>query len=77
MTNTKIPKDLEERFTQPKGWRSHHFESNGMRIAFGSVFPEDSVPDAVVVCEKLEYYDNRTEMMIQLHIKGQKLCTVS
>ena len=50
MTNTKTPKDLEERFTQPKGWRSHHFESNGMRIAFGSVFPEDSVPDAVVVC---------------------------
>jgi len=48
-THDKIP-DLEERFLKPKGWRSHHFISNGMRITFGSVFPEDSVPDAVVVC---------------------------
>lgn len=46
---SNIP-DLEERFLQPKGWRSHHFESHGKRIAFGSVFPENSVPDAVVVC---------------------------
>lgn len=48
--NSITPPDLEERFTQPKGWRSHHFESHGKRIVFGSVFPEDSIPDAVVVC---------------------------
>ncbi|NCT40908.1 MAG: alpha/beta hydrolase [Alphaproteobacteria bacterium] len=48
-SDTHIP-NLEERFLQPKGWRAHHFESHGMRITFGSVFPEDSVPDAVVVC---------------------------
>ena len=48
-THEHIP-DLEERFLQPKGWRAHHFQSHGMRIKFGSVFPEDSVPDAVVVC---------------------------
>lgn len=47
--HNNIP-DLEERFLQPKGWRSHHFESHGVRIAYGCVFPEDSVPDAVVVC---------------------------
>lgn len=42
--------DLEERFLQPPGWRSHHFESHGKRITYGCVFPADSVPDAVVVC---------------------------
>ena len=42
--------DLEERFLQPDGWRSHHFESHGKRITYGCVFPADSVPDAVVVC---------------------------
>jgi len=50
MTQSDITPDLEERFLQPDGWRSHHFESNGMRIAYGCVFPQDSVPDAVVVC---------------------------
>ncbi len=45
----KIP-DLEDRFLPPNGWRPHHFKSHGMRIAFGSAFPENEVPDAVVVC---------------------------
>ncbi len=43
--------DIEERFAQPKGWRWHSFEREaGRRIRFGSVFPQDSIPDAVVVC---------------------------
>jgi len=50
MTEHCAPPNLEERFCEPQGWRSHHFQSNGMRMSFGSVFPQDSVPDAVVVC---------------------------
>lgn len=42
--------DLEDRFLQPKGWRWHSFERAGRKIRFGSVFPEDSVPDAIIVC---------------------------
>ena len=46
--------DLEERFLEPEGWRWHSFtrptQSGGRKIRFGSVFPKDSVPDAVVVC---------------------------
>lgn len=46
--------DLEERFLEPEGWRWHSFtrptQSGGRKILFGSVFPKDSVPDAVVVC---------------------------
>lgn len=46
-----ITPDIEERFWQPKGWRWHHFERiKGRKIRFGSVFPQDSIPDAVVVC---------------------------
>lgn len=41
---------LEERFTQPEGWRWHEFARNDRTIRFGSVFPKDSIPDAVVVC---------------------------
>ena len=44
------PHDLEERFHKPVGWRWHRFERNGRNIRFGSVFPKDSIPDAVVVC---------------------------
>ncbi len=51
MTESGIPENLEPRFAQPKGWRWHHFERvKGRKIRFGSVFPEDSIPDAVVVC---------------------------
>lgn len=42
--------DLEERFREPPGWRWHGFIRNGRAIRFGSAFPRDSIPDAVVVC---------------------------
>lgn len=48
-TQNNLP-DLEERFLEPEGWRWHHFTREGRKIRFGSVFPKDSVPDAVVVC---------------------------
>lgn len=46
--NTSI---LEQsRFQQPEGWRWHFFRNaRGMKIRFGSVFPKDSIPDAIVV----------------------------
>lgn len=47
--STAIP-DLEERFTQPEGWRWHNFTRDNRRMRFGSVFPKDSIPDAVIVC---------------------------
>lgn len=40
----------EQRFQQPAGWRWHSFERNGRRMRFGSAFPKDSIPDAVIVC---------------------------
>lgn len=51
MTNTSenIP-DIDDRFLEPSGWRWHHFTSNGRRLRFGSVFPEESIPDGTVVC---------------------------
>lgn len=42
--------DLAPRFLEPPGWRWHFFERNGRRMRFGSAFPQDSIPDAVVVC---------------------------
>lgn len=43
--------ELEERFTEPEGWRWHHFSRvEGRKIRFGSVFPKDSIPDAVILC---------------------------
>ena len=42
--------NLEERFLEPEGWRWHSFKREGRKIRFGSVFPKDSIPDAVVVC---------------------------
>lgn len=50
MINTKTPEGLEERFTQPEGFRFHTFEREGRKIRFGSVFPKESIPDAIVVC---------------------------
>ncbi len=44
------PSELEKRFQQPEGWRWHNFERNGRKIRFGSVFPKDKTPDAIVVC---------------------------
>lgn len=41
--------DLEERFTQPEGWRWHEFTRNGRKLRFGTVSPKNSIPDAVVV----------------------------
>ena len=41
---------LETCFLEPEGWRWHSFERKGRHIRFGSVFPKDSIPDAVVVC---------------------------
>ncbi len=50
MSNEKTPLSLEERFTKPDGWRWHNFVRDGRKIRFGSVFPQDSIPDAVIVC---------------------------
>lgn len=41
---------LEDRFSEPVGWRWHHFQSNGRKLRFGTASPKDSVPDGVVVC---------------------------
>ena len=52
-TNT-TPPELDERFSEPEGWRWHNFtrptKDGGRKVRFGSVSPKDSVPDAVVVC---------------------------
>ena len=41
----------QARFTQPENWRWHSFKSSsGHKIRFGSVFPKDTIPEAVVVC---------------------------
>lgn len=50
MTNITIPNDLEERFKAPHGFRFHSFTREGRKIRFGSAFPKDSIPDAIVVC---------------------------
>ncbi|MGH1375568.1 MAG: alpha/beta fold hydrolase [Alphaproteobacteria bacterium] len=50
MTAQTMPQDIDTRFQMPTGWRWHNFERNGRKIRFGSVFPQDSIPDAVVVC---------------------------
>jgi len=50
MIKTVTPAGLEERFTEPEGFRFHSFEREGRKIRFGSVSPKDSIPDAVVVC---------------------------
>ncbi|PZP56648.1 MAG: alpha/beta hydrolase [Micavibrio aeruginosavorus] len=42
---------FQKRFSQPDNWRWHHFKSaTGHKIRFGSVFPKDKIPEAVVVC---------------------------
>lgn len=47
------PADLlnAPRFNEPPGWRWHHFTSSrGYRLRYGSVYPSDSIADAVIVC---------------------------
>lgn len=45
-----IPPSSESRFLAPPNWRWHHFKNRrGMRIRYGSVFPKDKIPDAVVI----------------------------
>jgi len=50
--NADFPPGLEERFQQPPGWRWHSYKSprGAHKIRFGTVAPQGSVPDAVVVC---------------------------
>ena len=50
MVKNSCPPNLDHRFCEPEGWRWHSFEREGRKIRFGSVFPQDSIPDAVVVC---------------------------
>lgn len=50
MTKITVPENLDERFTAPKNFRFHSFTREGRKIRFGSVFPKDSIPDAIVVC---------------------------
>ncbi|PCI55925.1 MAG: alpha/beta hydrolase [Alphaproteobacteria bacterium] len=50
MSTDLTPPDLETRFQEPEGWRWHSFKHNGRTLRFGTSFPKDSVPDAVVVC---------------------------
>lgn len=47
---TKNVPDIEARFLEPKHWRWHQFKIKDKTVRYGSVFPKDSIPDAVVVC---------------------------
>ena len=50
MSETSKAPDLEQRFLEPKGWRWDHFKNDGRTIRFGTMSPQDNIPDAVVVC---------------------------
>ncbi len=51
MNHTVLPvPDLENRFLEPEGWRWHTFKHKDRTLRFGSVFPKDEIPSAVVVC---------------------------
>lgn len=55
MNEANTTPDLEECFTQPEGWRWGSFERDiddgtKRKIRFGTVSPQDSTPDAIVVC---------------------------
>ncbi|MFN3700073.1 MAG: alpha/beta fold hydrolase [Alphaproteobacteria bacterium] len=50
MTDTKPSFTLEERFTEPEGFRWHQFKRDNRTLRFGAVSPKHSIPDAVVVC---------------------------
>ncbi|MCK5375154.1 MAG: alpha/beta hydrolase [Alphaproteobacteria bacterium] len=51
MNTIESPPDLATRFSPPENWRWHGFErKKGRYVRFGSAFPKDSIPDAVVVC---------------------------
>lgn len=49
VTVPNIP-DIEARFLEPKNWRWHQFKVKDHIVRYGSVFPRDQIPDAVVVC---------------------------
>lgn len=51
MTPSKKQPGLEDRFLEPKGWRTHQFinHQNGHRLHYGSVFPAQKDLKAVVV----------------------------
>ena len=44
------PPDLEKRFQKPDGWQWDYCERKGRIIRLGHVFPENTTPDAIVVC---------------------------
>lgn len=44
------PSGLEDRFTQPEGWRWGTLRRDGRTIRYGVSFPKGTTPDAVVVC---------------------------
>lgn len=55
MNQDQFPPSLESRFLKPDNWRWHNFsrqdkKGRTRRLRFGSVFPKDKIPDAVVVC---------------------------
>lgn len=45
------PSCLEERFTEPDGWRWHSFtRKNGRTLRFGALIPTETPPHATIVC---------------------------
>lgn len=71
MIKTRTPEGLEERFTRPDGFRFGSFEREGRKIRYGTAFPKDSLPDAVIVClpglsEPIEkYYETARDLLNQ------------
>jgi lysophospholipase len=43
---------LNSRFLAPPGWRTHSFTNpeTGHKIHYGSAFPKDAIPTAIIVC---------------------------
>lgn len=43
---------LSPQFLAPTGWRTHSFtnQETGHKIHYGSVFPQDRIPTAIIVC---------------------------
>tara|TARA_R110002126_G_scaffold13118_1_gene55921 strand:- start:157742 stop:158767 length:1026 start_codon:yes stop_codon:yes gene_type:complete len=65
--------DIEARFLEPKHWRWHQFKVKDKTVRYGSVFPKDSIPDAVIVClpglgEFAEKYYELARDMVKLNL---------
>ncbi|MGN7502041.1 MAG: alpha/beta fold hydrolase [Alphaproteobacteria bacterium] len=65
--------DIEARFLEPKNWRWHQFKVKDQIVRYGSVFPRDKIPDAVVVClpglgEFAEKYFELARDMVKLNL---------